>query len=190
MPLPNFPTIGELVGEHYPYDAKIVVGEDTIEIHHYFACLMSPEFHKMFDKGTNEAQTDFIEIKDFDAATVRDVIDFCYGRQDRQLSTEEVVRMLRFADKYDIKVVVQRFEANLANFITNNTFSMLAHYAWELKGKEHLQQELIDFLQDHPLLTISSKFAKLPMEIKDAIIRAAALSEDAVSGEEEEAVSD
>uniref|UniRef100_A0A7E4WBQ6 BTB domain-containing protein n=1 Tax=Panagrellus redivivus TaxID=6233 RepID=A0A7E4WBQ6_PANRE len=86
-------------------DFELVIGSDHVKVHKNFLALLSPVFNAMFSHDTAEVRTGKDVITDFDFETVKAAIDFCYGKGFLDFSTQTIIEMLRFADKYDIKAI-------------------------------------------------------------------------------------
>uniref|UniRef100_A0A7E4UYW6 BTB domain-containing protein n=1 Tax=Panagrellus redivivus TaxID=6233 RepID=A0A7E4UYW6_PANRE len=95
---------------HYTSDAQIHVDDKTIDVHRHFLCMISPVFHAEFTHDTKEARSGTIEINDFSFDTVKKVIDYCYGREFVVDELSRMIDVLKFADKYDIKTVIKKFD--------------------------------------------------------------------------------
>uniref|UniRef100_A0A7E4VDB8 BTB domain-containing protein n=1 Tax=Panagrellus redivivus TaxID=6233 RepID=A0A7E4VDB8_PANRE len=125
----------------------------------------------MLSHDTVEAKTNTVTIKDFDIETVKNTMDFCYGKVEEK-SVFEVIGMLKFADKYDIKVVIDRFSDHVDDSIIKN-FCAVAQYAWDL-GKVDLKTKCIEYYKEnHGEITITKEFAELPVDVRDTILKEA-----------------
>uniref|UniRef100_A0A7E4VWS7 BTB domain-containing protein n=1 Tax=Panagrellus redivivus TaxID=6233 RepID=A0A7E4VWS7_PANRE len=149
LPLPGF-TINDFIknSNHNSSDARIVVGNDTLEVHRHILCLISPVFHAEFTHDTKEAKNGTINIKDFDFATVKNVIDTCYGRECAADSLADYIDMLRFADKYDIRSLTQSIEPFINDDVTLESFCVITNYAWDL-DKTDLKSKCAKFYKDN-----------------------------------------
>uniref|UniRef100_A0A7E4VMP2 BTB domain-containing protein n=1 Tax=Panagrellus redivivus TaxID=6233 RepID=A0A7E4VMP2_PANRE len=159
---------------HFDPDVDIAVGGDRLKVHRSMLSLMSPVFHSYFQHDTQESQTGVINITDFEFKTVQNVIDYVYGRDIEEKPIVEIIDMLRFADKYDIKTVT-KLEYVLQSQLTWHTFSKVAQYAWDF-NKQNLQTECAQYFRKHSQqLTFSPEFLKLKPKVLKDIICAAAL---------------
>uniref|UniRef100_A0A7E4W8T2 BTB domain-containing protein n=1 Tax=Panagrellus redivivus TaxID=6233 RepID=A0A7E4W8T2_PANRE len=169
--LPNF-TIDDFIkaSNHYTPDARIVVGKDVLDVHRHILCLISPVFHAEFTHDTKEAKTGTINIKDFDFATVKNVIDTCYGRECTADSLVDFMDMLRFADKYDIRTVAETIVPFLDDDLTLDSFCAIANYAWDL-DKTDLKLKCAKFYRDNVAqITFCPEFVNMnPATIVDII---------------------
>uniref|UniRef100_A0AC34F6Q2 BTB domain-containing protein n=1 Tax=Panagrolaimus sp. ES5 TaxID=591445 RepID=A0AC34F6Q2_9BILA len=115
---------------HGEKDFKFIVGNESIEIHKFFLSLESTVFATMFEnQNFKETQTGEMVIKDFNVATVKAVVAFCYGEDISEFMkyTQNAIKLLMFADKYDMNNLKASFEeyyskkltkANVANVLT------------------------------------------------------------------------
>uniref|UniRef100_A0A7E4VNM2 BTB domain-containing protein n=1 Tax=Panagrellus redivivus TaxID=6233 RepID=A0A7E4VNM2_PANRE len=155
-------------------DAEIVVGNNRIKVHRYMLSLMSPVFQAYFQHDTQESQTGVINITDFEFQTVKNVIDFAYGRDIEEKPISEIIGMLQFADKYDIKTIT-KLENCLHTNLHPETFSTLAQHAWSFDNKE-LQTKCAQYYRDNvQVIALRHDFVELTPEVQNAVIRAAAL---------------
>uniref|UniRef100_A0A7E4WD69 BTB domain-containing protein n=1 Tax=Panagrellus redivivus TaxID=6233 RepID=A0A7E4WD69_PANRE len=131
------------------YDLKIVTEKDNfILAHKGFLLTMSPVFNAMFTHNTKESQTGVIEIKDFDHATVKSAINLLYGHLLEPKSIQDVVGVLRFAEKYIIKTVVIHFETWLNENITVDNFDCVVKHAWD-HSSDKLKEICARFYRQH-----------------------------------------
>uniref|UniRef100_A0A7E4V9V0 BTB domain-containing protein n=1 Tax=Panagrellus redivivus TaxID=6233 RepID=A0A7E4V9V0_PANRE len=116
---------------HYTPDAKIVVDDKTFDVHRHLLCMISPVFQAEFAYDTGESKTGTVKITDFDFKTIKNVIDYCYGRDHEIKTVLDCVNLLRFADKYDIRIIIKMFEPLLYDSISLYSFCEIAQYAWD-----------------------------------------------------------
>uniref|UniRef100_A0A7E4V3P1 BTB domain-containing protein n=1 Tax=Panagrellus redivivus TaxID=6233 RepID=A0A7E4V3P1_PANRE len=169
------PTAAELLADSTEdtTDVTIVVGNDRLKVHRGYLSMISPVFCAMFAHDCAEAKSGVVNITDFDFETVKNALEYCYGKNTGVKSTLEVVGMLRFADKYNIQTVIKRFEKALASKINNKNFCDVVHYAWEL-GRKKLISKCIDFFrQEHFNITLTPAFVRLPVAVREGIIQGA-----------------
>uniref|UniRef100_A0A7E4ZTV9 BTB domain-containing protein n=1 Tax=Panagrellus redivivus TaxID=6233 RepID=A0A7E4ZTV9_PANRE len=162
----------------YLSDARIVVDDKTIEVHRSFLCIISPVFRAAFTHDTKEAKTGTINIKDFSFETVKHVIDYCYGRPCGATKLQHFVDILMFADKYDMKTLIKKFEPLfLRSELSPENFTPIAKYAWDL-DKADLKTLCAKFYFDnHGKITLTPEFLSLhPSTQLDIIHSAASLS--------------
>uniref|UniRef100_A0A7E4VUM3 BTB domain-containing protein n=1 Tax=Panagrellus redivivus TaxID=6233 RepID=A0A7E4VUM3_PANRE len=165
-------TINDFIknSNHNSSDARVVVGNHTLEVHRHVLCIVSPVFNAAFTHDTKEAKTGTIIIKDFDFTTVKNVIDSCYGRECAAESLADYINMLRFADKYDIRSLTQSLEPFINDDITLESFCAIANYAWDL-DKTDLKSKCAKFYKDNVAqVTFCPEFVNMnPATIVDII---------------------
>uniref|UniRef100_A0A7E4ZU98 BTB domain-containing protein n=1 Tax=Panagrellus redivivus TaxID=6233 RepID=A0A7E4ZU98_PANRE len=159
--------------DHYPTDTELVVDGQSIKVHRHFLCMLSPVFQAFFSHDTRESMTGIIEIKDFKLPVVQLVVDYCYGRDVGNMPVADVIGILRFADKYDIKSVTNKLESYPSASLTIHKFCVVARYAWDL-NKEDLKEDCCRFYRrKHAKLTLTRDFADLPMNVREDLLRCA-----------------
>uniref|UniRef100_A0A7E4V664 BTB domain-containing protein n=1 Tax=Panagrellus redivivus TaxID=6233 RepID=A0A7E4V664_PANRE len=174
MILPN-PSIDNFFQDapHYASDAEFVVGNDHLKVHRSFLSIISPVLYGYFEHDTQECRTGIITITDFEFKTVKNVIDYAYGRAIGEKTITDVIDMLRFADKYDIKTI-SKLENILQIDLNADTFATVVQYAWDFDKKELQTKCARYYRQNFQTLTFSTGFVRLTPEIKNGIICAAA----------------
>uniref|UniRef100_A0A7E4W5G3 BTB domain-containing protein n=1 Tax=Panagrellus redivivus TaxID=6233 RepID=A0A7E4W5G3_PANRE len=165
---------------HYPFDIAFLVDEERIDAHLHFLKLISPVFYAMFTHDTKEAASNEVTITDFDADTVRNAIDYCYGKH-VCLQLADILGVLRFADKYDIKAVTNRLEGYLAESVTRATFDPIAKYAHTFT-KPVLLHKCAEFYRRCPDISLTKSFVSLDMVIRDVVVQLAVTSCEDVFG--------
>ena len=70
-------------------DIKILVGDETINAHRAVLSAQSDVFQAMFESGLIESKSNSVRILDFDKETVKELIDYLYGRE---LQSTEIER--------------------------------------------------------------------------------------------------
>uniref|UniRef100_A0A7E4V375 BTB domain-containing protein n=1 Tax=Panagrellus redivivus TaxID=6233 RepID=A0A7E4V375_PANRE len=152
--------------QHVPTDTSLVVESKTIPTHKHFLLLISPVFKSMFLHDTAK-----VEITDFDFKTVKSVIDYCYGRELKDLSIDTIVSMLRFSDKYTIMAITDEFEKLPSANLSVETFCTIVRYAYDC-NKKTLFTKCCDFFKEHQdELKTTDKFAKLPPALVTTVLK-------------------
>uniref|UniRef100_A0A7E4W2T4 BTB domain-containing protein n=1 Tax=Panagrellus redivivus TaxID=6233 RepID=A0A7E4W2T4_PANRE len=165
----------ELVDNSKPhcYNAEIVVGQNRLKVHRGFLSMISPVFHAAFTHKTKEAETGILEIKDFNIKTVRNAIDYLYGKEVKTQSAVEIVDILRFVDKYNIEPATAILEEWLNANLTIETFAGIATYAWQYDRKE-LQQKCGKLYRDSlKEIALHPDFVKLEPTIMAGVVSSA-----------------
>uniref|UniRef100_A0A7E4VPK4 BTB domain-containing protein n=1 Tax=Panagrellus redivivus TaxID=6233 RepID=A0A7E4VPK4_PANRE len=160
-------------GSQDDLDAQFSFFDGKIQVHSGFLSLISPVFQAMFTHNTKEAKTGVVNITDFDKKTVERVVNLCYGRDLETESTSEVVDMLRFADKYDIKAVVKNLEAIIEADLNNTNFCVITQYAWDL-NRDSLKKACGKHFRQNHGLSITPEFAQMSGPVQLGVIASAA----------------
>uniref|UniRef100_A0A7E4V3R1 BTB domain-containing protein n=1 Tax=Panagrellus redivivus TaxID=6233 RepID=A0A7E4V3R1_PANRE len=147
---------------HVPTDFQLIVGSNQLQVHKSLLSLVSPVFHAMFSHDTDESRSGEVKIKDFDFDTVQTTIDFCYGKEMETPSVETVISMLRFADKYDIKVVTNLLKPIPRQSLSNETFHTVVHYADKCCDDELFEDCCDLFFENQSDIVATEKFKMLP----------------------------
>uniref|UniRef100_A0A7E4UMW2 BTB domain-containing protein n=1 Tax=Panagrellus redivivus TaxID=6233 RepID=A0A7E4UMW2_PANRE len=141
-------------------DLEIVVGDRKLKAHKGFLSMISPVFNAMFTHTTKEAQTGVVTIKDFDHATVKAAIDLLYGQPFEPQSIQDVIGILRFAEKYIIKGATDRLETWLIDHLTVDDFGAVIKHAWD-HNSDKLKNICGQFYYDNLEFTLSPGFRQL-----------------------------
>uniref|UniRef100_A0A7E4UMR4 BTB domain-containing protein n=1 Tax=Panagrellus redivivus TaxID=6233 RepID=A0A7E4UMR4_PANRE len=114
------------------YDFEIITVEGgRVLAHKGFLSMVSPVLNSMYTHNTKEAQTGVVTIKDFDHAIVNTAVDLLYGRLFEPKTVQDVISMLRFAEKYIIKAVITRLTGWLVENIIVDNLPLITQYAWK-----------------------------------------------------------
>ena len=105
-------------------DIMIIAGYDNsnnIPVHKAILTLRSPVFQAMFDSKMSECNTNQVQISDFDADTIKRMVEFMYkdtftGIDDT--SYEDFISLLAIANKYEIISLKEASSRYLSKMIT------------------------------------------------------------------------
>uniref|UniRef100_A0A7E4URT0 BTB domain-containing protein n=1 Tax=Panagrellus redivivus TaxID=6233 RepID=A0A7E4URT0_PANRE len=159
--IPEAPTVFNLF-DSVPTDFEFMVGSDQLSVHKNFLSLISPVFNAMFAHDTLEFQTGKVIITDFDFTTVKTAIGFCYGRELRIISVETYVDVLRFAEKYLMQAVVDKWEELIPSNLTTATICNFIQYAVDY-SRSKLHTLCIDYFRTNfDAIKHSAPFVALP----------------------------
>uniref|UniRef100_A0A7E4UST0 BTB domain-containing protein n=1 Tax=Panagrellus redivivus TaxID=6233 RepID=A0A7E4UST0_PANRE len=162
-----------LCSSHIPTDFEIVVDSKTLKVHKSFLSLISPVFHASFSHDTLESRTGKQTIDNFDFDTVKAALDYCYGHRLKDASVNNIVEILRFADKYDIKDVVTQLESVPTSNLSVENFAIIVHYAYYC-SKDSLLQACIQFFMKHQgTIKTDSEFVTLPPALVIHVLKSA-----------------
>uniref|UniRef100_A0A7E4VN03 BTB domain-containing protein n=1 Tax=Panagrellus redivivus TaxID=6233 RepID=A0A7E4VN03_PANRE len=162
-------------------DAEFSFVDGKIKIHRGILSAISPVFYAMFTHDTKEAKTGVINITDFDMKTAKSVINLCYGRNVETESIPEVVDMLRFADKYDIKAVVKKLEAIIEADLDKFNFCAITQYAWDL-DRDNLKTACGKYYRKNLDVCLTSEFGKMRVAAQVGVIAVASSIDSPTSG--------
>uniref|UniRef100_A0A7E4W4X9 BTB domain-containing protein n=1 Tax=Panagrellus redivivus TaxID=6233 RepID=A0A7E4W4X9_PANRE len=170
--MPVSPAVHQLF-DHVSPDFDLVVLSNSQAVHKAFLTLISPVFAAMFSHDTREFRSGKDIITDFDFETVKASIDYCYGRNLKDLSIKKVIGMLRFADKYDIRGIITQLKQIPKNCLSVETFSMIVQYAYDC-SKDDLLKECFTFFKDYQdEIKTTEEFSKLPPTLIVQILKMA-----------------
>uniref|UniRef100_A0A7E4UUG0 BTB domain-containing protein n=1 Tax=Panagrellus redivivus TaxID=6233 RepID=A0A7E4UUG0_PANRE len=152
--------------EHYPKDYKLNVQNEPIQVHRHFLALLSPVFHAMFTHDTVESRTGKSEIQGIDYKSVVSAIDFCYGRKLDLSDTNNVIGILRFGDRYDIKSITATLQyVPFTDKINERTFCNVLSYAYDMSLGALTFSCAEYFRQNTHRALNSTKFGSLPIPV-------------------------
>uniref|UniRef100_A0A7E4VR92 BTB domain-containing protein n=1 Tax=Panagrellus redivivus TaxID=6233 RepID=A0A7E4VR92_PANRE len=145
-------------------DAKIVVGRKTIKIHRGFLSTISPVFKAMFAHNTKESNDGIVNIRDMDAAVVKESIDLLYGRSVELKTIPQAIGILQFFEKYLIKGAIDRVESWVADYLNLEDFCAVIKHAWD-HSSEKLQKRCRAFFRDNLPFALSEEYGQLPLAV-------------------------
>uniref|UniRef100_A0A7E4VIF9 BTB domain-containing protein n=1 Tax=Panagrellus redivivus TaxID=6233 RepID=A0A7E4VIF9_PANRE len=157
---------------HYATDVTILIGDKSLEVHRYMLFMISPVFQAEFEHDTEEAKTGKIKITDFEFATVKNVVDYCYGRECEAKTTLDLVNMLRFADKYDIRTIIKSIEPLLSRNLSIDSFCPIAQYAWDCERKDLQSKCALCYKENIASIGLSQSFINMNPSTQVGIIHA------------------
>lgn len=86
-------------------DCSFKVDEDNIPAHRIILETRSPVFAAMFNHDTKENETGEIAIDDIDKDTIKDILEYIYSGDMKELKMEKALSAYAAAEKYDINNV-------------------------------------------------------------------------------------
>uniref|UniRef100_A0A7E4UNW7 BTB domain-containing protein n=1 Tax=Panagrellus redivivus TaxID=6233 RepID=A0A7E4UNW7_PANRE len=155
--------------ENIPTDFEIQCGDNQFKVHKNVLSQISPVFEAMLRHNFVETSSNKIEINDFDFKTVETAMNICYGRPCGDLSTELVLDILYFADKYHIADFFTQLEVSMHNLSITN-FCAVLRYANTLE-KTTLFAECVAFYNLHKD-SIGRDVAALPVPLVMKLLKA------------------
>jgi len=105
---------------------------ESILAHKAILTLRSPVFKAMFDINMYEFSTNQIQIPDFDAITIRPMVEFLYKDTFTDIngtSYEDFVSLLAIANKYQVIGLKKAIERYVIKMLSANNVSELTHNA-------------------------------------------------------------
>uniref|UniRef100_A0A7E4VKE9 BTB domain-containing protein n=1 Tax=Panagrellus redivivus TaxID=6233 RepID=A0A7E4VKE9_PANRE len=99
---------------------------------------ISPIFSAMFTHNMVESRTGEVHIVDLDSDTVRNVIDYCLGKNLNTITLDGVLNMLKFADKYNINGLTEHLETFLIDILNYENAATIYKHA-DLHSRENLK---------------------------------------------------
>uniref|UniRef100_A0A914YMH2 BTB domain-containing protein n=1 Tax=Panagrolaimus superbus TaxID=310955 RepID=A0A914YMH2_9BILA len=127
-------------------DFTIIVNEKDMKVHKCVLGFHSPVFAAMFNSSMKEAVENKVEITDFSFEIVEKAVKLCYHRSlISDISIAESFLLLKFADKYDMKILMNNLQNYLNDKITVTNVCEIANCA--IAGNLlKLQNHCLDFL--------------------------------------------
>jgi len=127
-------------------DITLIVGEEKINCHKFQLARRSEVFEAMFNHNdTKENQVNEVEIKDFNAETVKDFVDFLYNGEPEDKGRCYDLDLLALADKYNVGILKTACEKELISKLDkSNVVGM-----WigsDLYQAEDLYKAALDYL--------------------------------------------
>uniref|UniRef100_A0AC34FGK9 BTB domain-containing protein n=1 Tax=Panagrolaimus sp. ES5 TaxID=591445 RepID=A0AC34FGK9_9BILA len=108
----------------------------------------SPVFAAMFKSNLKESIENQVIITDSSFEIIEKAVKLCYHRNlVSDISNDDAIAILTFADKYDIAVVRDNLELYLGDQLSTSNISDLVTYAVETNAL-NLQKKCIEFLAD------------------------------------------
>ncbi len=105
---------------------------ESILAHKAILTLRSPVFKAMFNSNMYECNTNQIQIPDFDAITIRRMVEFLYKDTFTDIdgtSYEDFVSLLAIANKYQVIGLKKAIERYVIKMLSANNVSELTHNA-------------------------------------------------------------
>uniref|UniRef100_A0A914XZ25 BTB domain-containing protein n=1 Tax=Panagrolaimus superbus TaxID=310955 RepID=A0A914XZ25_9BILA len=127
-------------------DFTIVVDGEEIKVHKCVVAVHSPVFAAMFQPPMKEAIENKLEISDFSFEIVEKAVKLCYNRDlAPDISVEEAILLLQFADKYNMATIQNNLENYLTDKIILKNVCEIANCAAAVNASK-LQNQCLDFL--------------------------------------------
>uniref|UniRef100_A0AC35EXK5 Speckle-type POZ protein n=1 Tax=Panagrolaimus sp. PS1159 TaxID=55785 RepID=A0AC35EXK5_9BILA len=155
-------------------DFSVVSDGKEIKVHKCVLASQSPVFAAMLKPHTKEAIEGKVEIIDFSYDIVEQALKLCYNYNlISEISVDESLLLLKFADKYDTVVLKNDLEEYLADKISVSSICEIAKYAIS-ENVLKLQSKCMDSLA---LFLSKNKFVpNMKLLDKDFLISAIAAS--------------
>ncbi|CEF66944.1 Speckle-type POZ protein [Strongyloides ratti] len=159
-------------------DCTIICGDKKLMVIKFRLTLFSPVFKAMFsNKNTSESKTNCIVISDSSIEEVGYMVYFCYNlKLPQNLSVEDFTKLLKLADKYEIKLLKFKCEEILMDEISNDNvcdFLELAdtYHSKILKEKciKKIKQSFLIVSNDEKFLHLRKNSPKLINEVYEFI---------------------
>ncbi|XP_044596536.1 BTB/POZ and MATH domain-containing protein 3-like [Cotesia glomerata] len=107
-------------------DISIKVGEEEYPAHKLVLACHSMVFKKMLDTEMKEKQENCIDLSEFDAKTIKEVIRFLYGREIETNDLDLLLKLSSFAHMYQINRLKDYCESKLlTSFQVDNIVKIL-----------------------------------------------------------------
>uniref|UniRef100_A0AC34FA48 BTB domain-containing protein n=1 Tax=Panagrolaimus sp. ES5 TaxID=591445 RepID=A0AC34FA48_9BILA len=142
-------------------DFIIVVGDKEINVHKQVLMNASAVWTGMFESGMKESIENKMFIEDFPFKIVDAAINIFYSNNvPRKFSFEDILSLYKFADKYEIHLIMDLVGAYLIKHLSPTNVCQLIHFSKDFSIKK-LHQSCIDFLlkcskESTPILGLES----------------------------------
>uniref|UniRef100_A0A1I8AJ66 Speckle-type POZ protein n=1 Tax=Steinernema glaseri TaxID=37863 RepID=A0A1I8AJ66_9BILA len=134
--------------EQHPYsDCVLVAGSREFHVHKAILATRSPVFTAMFSHEMTESRTARVEISDFDAEVVNEMLRFIYTGNTPNLD-QMADRLIAAADKYNLDRLKVMCEQSLCHSLTNENACGTLILA-DLYHASQLKQQAIDYINLH-----------------------------------------
>uniref|UniRef100_A0AC34FH56 BTB domain-containing protein n=1 Tax=Panagrolaimus sp. ES5 TaxID=591445 RepID=A0AC34FH56_9BILA len=141
--------MGKMLWEDVHKDFALIVEKKKIMVHKLIFRQFSPIFYRIFDSKMKESIENQVEIPDFDFKTVEAIVKLCYDHEFNEIhktkNDQSLVDLLRFVDKYDMKIVKNQLEVHLCECITDTNVSEILNAALKYKV-EKLRGFCVNFI--------------------------------------------
>uniref|UniRef100_A0AC35EZ80 BTB domain-containing protein n=1 Tax=Panagrolaimus sp. PS1159 TaxID=55785 RepID=A0AC35EZ80_9BILA len=123
-------------------DVTLHTADQEIKVHKYILSNHSQVFTNMLENKKEE----FIKLPEFSTFVVKAVIDFCYGKDIKNLfNLKNAIEFLRFSDKFKMEDLKNTIEEYLIHQISDENVCQLSRKSVEFNAK-HLRECCICFL--------------------------------------------
>uniref|UniRef100_A0AC34FNX5 BTB domain-containing protein n=1 Tax=Panagrolaimus sp. ES5 TaxID=591445 RepID=A0AC34FNX5_9BILA len=143
-------------------DFTIVIVDKEIKVHKQVLMDSSPVLNRMFESRMNESIENRMIIPDFPFEIVNAAIKLCYNSDfsTSSFTIEDLLSLFKFADKYEIILIMDLVENDLMKKISPSNVVQLIHFTKSLTASK-LYQSCINFLlkcskESTPVLGVES----------------------------------
>uniref|UniRef100_A0A7E4UN39 BTB domain-containing protein n=1 Tax=Panagrellus redivivus TaxID=6233 RepID=A0A7E4UN39_PANRE len=152
--------------ENVPTDFEIQCGENQLRVHKDVLSQISPVFEAMLRHNFVETSSNKIEINDFDFKTIETALNICYGRSCGDLSTELMLDILYFADKYHIADIFTQLEEVLTHNLSTTNFCTVFHCANDFENTGLFAECVKFYKQNKSNIKIAEATLPFPLVFK------------------------
>uniref|UniRef100_A0A914QB39 BTB domain-containing protein n=1 Tax=Panagrolaimus davidi TaxID=227884 RepID=A0A914QB39_9BILA len=132
----------ETLADRCDTDVTLHTADQEITVHKYVLTNRSQVFTKMLENKEDE----FIKLTEFSTPVVKAVIDFCYGKDIKNLiNLKNAIEFLHFSDKFKMEDLKNTIEEYLIHQISDENVCQLSNKSVEFNAK-HLRECCICFL--------------------------------------------
>uniref|UniRef100_A0A914YFE0 BTB domain-containing protein n=1 Tax=Panagrolaimus superbus TaxID=310955 RepID=A0A914YFE0_9BILA len=127
-------------------DFTIIIGEKEIKVHKQVLMDASPVLAAMLESGLKESTENKMTVLDFSFEIVEAAIKLCYNRYiPLNFTLEDALSIYRFADKYQMKLIMDSLENFLIEKLSSSNVVQLVYFSKEFAIKK-LHQSCVDLL--------------------------------------------
>uniref|UniRef100_A0A914Y082 BTB domain-containing protein n=1 Tax=Panagrolaimus superbus TaxID=310955 RepID=A0A914Y082_9BILA len=134
--------------ETLPHDFDIIVDNENIQISKLFLATESDVFERMFEANFTEATERKVVIQGYSMDTVKNAIDYCYGKDIGAFINEEenAIQLLLFTNQYNFVTLKPKMEKYFSSKISPENIEKLAAISDKANALE-LRQSCVNFVQ-------------------------------------------
>ncbi|GFS75541.1 TD and POZ domain-containing protein 3 [Nephila pilipes] len=129
-------------------DTNLCTSTETFPAHIVVLSAVSPVFKAIFTNDMKEKSTGCVEISDLDADTVRLMLQYMYTDTMEDLRWENVLKLYRAADKYDITVLKNKCSSYLKENLCETKACEFLFLA-DMHQDKYLKRVAQDYILEH-----------------------------------------
>uniref|UniRef100_A0AC34G6G9 BTB domain-containing protein n=1 Tax=Panagrolaimus sp. ES5 TaxID=591445 RepID=A0AC34G6G9_9BILA len=134
--------------EKLPHNFDIIVEKEIITVAKLFLATESDVFERMFEANFTEAREQKVTIQGYSVETVKNAIDYCYGKDiGAFLAVEEnAIELLLFSNQYNFETLKPKMEKYFISKLSLKNIEIFALISDKANALE-LRQSCVNFVQ-------------------------------------------